>query len=106
MDAHSNLFDNYPTRTVGYKDDLSTLAVLPVRRKEIVHIVKQVSAPAKDIKLPGDEMPIGNTRPEAPGEYPGIATQVWKQVGGPTGPQVTGLIGLPVIARPPVRPGI
>lgn len=100
----TNLFDDYPTRTVGYEDHLPTVAVLPVRSKEIINIVKEIPAPAENIQLSRNEMPIRNARPETPGKYPSIATQIRKQVSRPKRPKVTRLIRVPLLI--PHRPSV
>lgn len=60
------LFDDYPTRTVGYENQLMTAAMFPVGGKQVIHIIQKLSSPAEDIKLPRDEHPIRSARPKAP----------------------------------------
>ena len=102
----ADLFYGYPTCTVGYEDHLPSLAVLPRRGKEVINIIKEFPPSVEDIKLSRDEVPVRDARPEAPSEYPGVATQIWEEVSRPKSPQVDGFISLPVIARPSVNRGL
>lgn len=101
-DSLINLFDNYPARAMGYEDHLSAVTVLPVRCKQVIHIIQELPAPTEDVELSRDKHPVGCARAKPPREYPGVATQVWKQVSGPKGRQVTGLISI-LVARPSVK---
>lgn len=99
------LLDDCPARTVGHEHQLMTATVFPVRGKQVVHIIQELPTPTEDIKLSRDEHPISCASPKAPGEYPGIAAQIWEQVSGPVCRQITCLISLLIIARPSCNRG-